>query len=79
MIAISWNRYEKIYGPGFVSTGGKETTESFLDQLGLKASQRVLDAGCGIGGATFLMSQVRSVISLAVHDSRFILSIYTFV
>lgn len=50
-------RYEKIFGAGFVSTGGKETTEKFLDQLELKPNQRVLDIGCGIGGADFLMSQ----------------------
>merc|ERR1719435_438206 len=28
-------RYEKIFGPGFVSTGGKETTENFVSKLNL--------------------------------------------
>jgi phosphoethanolamine N-methyltransferase len=39
--------------------GGQETTKAFLETLDLKASQRVLDIGCGIGGADFLMSQVK--------------------
>ena len=43
-------RYEKIYGYGFVSTGGNVTTEEFLDKLELKPNQRVLDVGCAIGG-----------------------------
>jgi phosphoethanolamine N-methyltransferase len=51
-------RYEKIFGHGFVSTGGPETTENFLKTLDLKPNQRVLDVGCGIGGGDFLMSQV---------------------
>ena len=43
-------RYEKIYGKGFVSTGGSETTSAFLKTIGLKPNMRVLDVGCGIGG-----------------------------
>lgn len=50
-------RYEKIYGSGFESTGGSETTTAFLKTLDLKPNMRVLDVGCGIGGGDFLMSQ----------------------
>ena len=45
-------RYEKIYGNGFVSTGGLATTNEFLKQLDLKIGQRVLDIGCGLGGGS---------------------------
>lgn len=35
-------RYEKIFGAGFVSTGGIDTTTQFLAELDLKPGQRVL-------------------------------------
>lgn len=50
-------RYERIFGHGFVSTGGAETTEKFLATLDLKPGQKVLDIGCGIGGGDFMMSE----------------------
>ncbi|MCO5574216.1 hypothetical protein L7F22_027998 [Adiantum nelumboides] len=50
-------RYEWIFGEGFVSTGGKETTEEFVKELDLQPGQRVLDIGCGIGGGDFYMAE----------------------
>ena len=50
-------RYEKIFGAGFVSTGGIETTEEFVARLHLKENQKVLDIGCGIGGSAFYMAK----------------------
>ncbi|CAM6108571.1 unnamed protein product [Calypogeia fissa] len=50
-------RYERIFGPGFVSTGGIKTTEEFVKSLDLKAGSKVLDVGCGIGGGDFYMAE----------------------
>lgn len=50
-------KYEKIFGSGFISTGGRDSTEKFLKELNLQPNQRVLDVGCGIGGGNFLMAR----------------------
>lgn len=52
-------RYEKIFGPGYISTGGHETTEYLCSKLGpaLKPGVRVLDVGSGIGGAAFFLAR----------------------
>nr|BAC57960.1 phosphoethanolamine N-methyltransferase [Tripolium pannonicum subsp. tripolium] len=49
-------RYERIFGPGFVSTGGLDPTKEFGALLDLKPGQKVLDVGCGIGGGDFYMA-----------------------
>ncbi|KAK9208981.1 hypothetical protein WN944_001342 [Citrus x changshan-huyou] len=49
-------RYERVFGEGFVSTGGIETTKEFVAKLDLKPGQKVLDVGCGIGGGDFYMA-----------------------
>ena len=52
-------RYEKIFGDGYVSTGGPETTEYLCAKLGpaLRPGLRVLDVGSGIGGAAFHLAR----------------------
>ncbi|XP_071697903.1 phosphoethanolamine N-methyltransferase 1-like [Rutidosis leptorrhynchoides] len=50
-------RYERIFGRGFVSTGGIDTTKEFVAMLDLKPGQKVLDVGCGIGGGDFYMAE----------------------
>lgn len=53
----SIGKYERIYGRDFISPGGADTARRFIAMLDLKAGDRVLDAGCGIGGAAFLMAE----------------------
>ncbi|XP_029467405.1 phosphomethylethanolamine N-methyltransferase-like isoform X2 [Rhinatrema bivittatum] len=62
-------RYEKIFGDGFVSTGGLQTTKEFVAMLNLQASQKVIDVGCGIGGGDFYMAKEYGVEVLGVDLS----------
>jgi phosphoethanolamine N-methyltransferase len=52
-------RYEKIFGKGYISTGGPATTDYLCQLLGdkLKPGVRVLDVGSGIGGAAFHLAK----------------------
>jgi phosphoethanolamine N-methyltransferase len=50
-------RYEQIFGKGFLSPGGLETTVQFCQRLKLKPGLHVLDIGSGIGGAAFYMAK----------------------
>lgn len=57
----SIDRYEKIFGRDFVSTGGAATTQTILEGLGLEPGMHVLDVGCGLGGSAFLMARAYGV------------------
>lgn len=49
--------YELIFGKNFICPGGLESTEEVVVKLNLQPDQLVLDVGCGLGGAAFLMAQ----------------------
>ncbi|EYU33965.1 hypothetical protein ABFS83_09G056000 [Erythranthe nasuta] len=70
-------RYERVFGRGFVSTGGIDTTREFVEKLDLKPGQKVLDVGCGIGGGDFFMADKYDVhvvgIDLSVNMISFAL------
>jgi phosphoethanolamine N-methyltransferase len=61
-------RYEKVFGHGYVSTGGHETTEYLCEKLGgsLRPGVRVLDVGSGIGGAMFHLAKAYGAIVTGV-------------
>ena len=50
-------KYESVYGKDFVSPGGADFARELIEQLGLEPGSRALDAGCGRGGAAFLMAR----------------------
>ncbi|XP_029917783.1 phosphoethanolamine N-methyltransferase 3-like isoform X2 [Myripristis murdjan] len=62
--------YEKMFGAGYVSTGGPSTTKEFVDLLNLRPGQRVLDIGCGIGGGNFYMAKTFGVEVLGLDLSE---------
>nr|XP_033812629.1 phosphomethylethanolamine N-methyltransferase-like [Geotrypetes seraphini] len=62
-------RYERIFGDGFVSTGGLQTTKEFVAMLNLWPGQKVIDVGCGIGGGDFYMAKEHNVEVLGVDLS----------
>lgn len=72
-------RYEKIFGSGFISTGGSTSTTSFYNDFEsknlLKPKQTVLDVGCGIGGGDFLMAEKFGVDILAMDLSANVIGI----
>jgi len=68
-------RYEKIFGPGFVSTGGIDTTKEFVESLNLQSNQTVLDVGCGIGGGDIFMSKTYGCSVIGVDLSTNMVSI----
>jgi phosphoethanolamine N-methyltransferase len=53
---LSILRYEAIYGHNYISPGGENTTDQFIDTLKLLQGMRVLDIGCGLGGPAYRLA-----------------------
>ena len=68
--ADSIHKYERVYGQDFVSPGGAVTARDFVARLDLSSGARVLDAGCGLGGASFLMARAYAAEVQGVDLSR---------
>ena len=58
--------YEAIYGHNYISPGGENTTDQFIDKLKLLPEMKVLDIGCGLGGPAYRMA---SKYGVHVHGS----------
>ena len=50
-------KYEMIYGRNFISPGGETTAREILSLVAFTPNMDVLDVGCGLGGAAFLIAQ----------------------
>jgi phosphoethanolamine N-methyltransferase len=50
-------KYEMIYGRNFISPGGQATARDILSLVVFTPNMDVLDVGCGLGGAAFLIAQ----------------------
>src|SRR3954469_17689924 len=64
-------RYEKIFGDGYVSTGGPETTQYLCSKLQetLRPGVKVLDVGSGIGGAVFHLAREYGAVATGIDLS----------
>jgi len=51
------SKYQLMFGDGFVSPGGIQTTEEFSKLLEVKTDDAVLDVGCGVGGAAMYIAK----------------------
>jgi len=71
-------RYEKIYGRGYIYTGGDQTSQRILNECSdwLVPGARLLDLGCGLGGtAVFLAEKCPGVYIHGVNTSGELMSI----
>lgn len=57
----SIQKYEHVFGSGFLSTGGGDFALRLTSILNLQPSSKLLDIGCGVGGADFLISEAHGV------------------
>ncbi|CDI77742.1 hypothetical protein, conserved [Eimeria acervulina] len=68
-------RYEFVFGRGFVSSGGGDTTAEILEHISLPKSGKAIDVGCGIGGSSAALADRFSANVLGVDLSANMISI----
>lgn len=51
---------EMIYGADFLSPGGIDTTQGLAELADIAPGSRVLDVGCGLGGAVFFLAEKKA-------------------
>jgi phosphoethanolamine N-methyltransferase len=68
-------KYEAAYGYGFISPGGRATTQAILSLVDIPPGAHVLDVGCGLGGAALLIAQTLGARVHGVDLSRNMLEI----
>lgn len=69
------HKYEAIYGRNFISPGGEATARAILGLAAIEPGMNVLDVGCGLGGAAFVMAQIFGARVHGIDLSRNMLSI----
>lgn len=68
-------RYEWIFGEGYLSTGGFETTKEIVPHMHLTKGAKVLDVGCGLGGHDFYMAEEFGAVIDAIDLSKNMMSV----
>ncbi|HEU5101460.1 MAG TPA: methyltransferase domain-containing protein [Roseiflexaceae bacterium] len=68
-------KYEAIYGRNFISPGGEATARAILSLVALWPGMQVLDVGCGLGGAAFLIAKTFSASVHGIDVSRNMLQV----
>ena len=68
-------KYEAIYGRNFISPGGEATARAILGLVAFTPNMDVLDVGCGLGGAAFLIAQTYGARVHGIDLSRNMLQI----
>jgi len=63
-------RYERMFGPGFVSPGGLQVTAELAALLALEPGARVLDVGSGLGGAALHLADRFGAVVVGVDLSQ---------
>ena len=62
-------KYETIYGRNFISPGGQAAARDIISLASFRPNMEVLDVGCGLGGAAFLIAQI---FGARVHGIEFL-------